>query len=76
MSYYYTSINVSNCTFYNNSAHDGGVFHAQLVRVSILQSQFKANSASIGAVMFLSEESSVKITDVIINKNTANMGAI
>lgn len=71
---YHTSINVDNCTFYNNSASDGGVFHAQLVYISILQCKFKANNASIGAVMILSEESSVKIVDVIINKNTANMG--
>ena len=73
---YHTSINVNNCTFYNNSTSDGGVFHAQLVHISILQCEFKANNASIGAVMILSEESSVKIVDVIINKNTANMGAL
>ena len=72
----FSSINVSNCTFYNNSAHDGGTFYAQFIHVSIQQSEFKANSAPIGAVMFLSEKSSVKIVDTIIIKNTANMGAI
>ena len=71
-----TFINVSNCTFHNNSAKDGGVFYANSGQISVLQSKLKANRASIGAVMFLSGNSLIKTKDVIIKKNVASTGTM
>ena len=71
-----TSINVSNCTFHNNSAKDGGVVFANSGQISVLQSEFNANRALVGAVMFLSGNSLIKMKDVIIKKNAASTGTM
>jgi predicted outer membrane repeat protein len=70
------SIDISNCTFHNNSAEDGGVLYATSVHISISQTEFKANRATVGAVMFLSGNGLVKMKDVIIKKNVASSGTM
>ena len=71
------SINIINCTFHNNSANDGGVLYAHSIQISISKSEFKTNSAFVGgAVMFLSEKSTVEMKDVVINGNAASRGVI
>ena len=69
-------INVSNCIFHNNSAEDGGVFYANSFQISVSQSEFKTNRASVGAVMFLWGNNLIKMKDVVIKKNVASTGTM
>ena len=70
----HNSLNINNCTFYNNSAHEGGTIHARSTQtISISQSEFKANRASVGAIMFLADVSTVKMKDLVICQNVASL---
>lgn len=66
------TITLTNCTFYDNSAHHGGAIYLNLGSIKIYNSTFKNNSAYYGGAVYASE-SSLESHNNIFKDNTAQI---
>ena len=74
-------LNISTCEFRNNSAFQGGVLYiissiSFPAHVTITSSRFSNNVASQGGTLFASSKSVMRLQDVDMSSNSANLGVV
>ena len=68
------NIKINNCTFINNTAHDGGAIASYGANTTVTNSEFYNNSAKYNGAIYINSENG-KITNSNFENNYANVSA-